>query len=135
MHQGDPFSEESMTGQADITRCGIDVRRHVSQRTVRRKRGMATRIDRYLPNRLRASQYSSPTNPARVGARGRNRAAGPVLLVSLPAINADVMAAEALGRPVVRLTLDLQRRLVARAIGRVTAHELGQYQLRRRVIP
>jgi hypothetical protein len=29
----------------------------------------------------------------------------------------------------VRLTLDLQRRLIARAIGRVTAHELGHYLL------
>lgn len=51
------------------------------------------------------------------------------LLVSLPAIMEAVMGAEALGLPVPRLTRALQDRLIARAIGRVTAHELGHYLL------
>ena len=39
------------------------------------------------------------------------------------------MGADALGRPVATLTHDLRDRLIARAIGRVTAHELGHYLL------
>ena len=53
----------------------------------------------------------------------------PMLLVSLPAVTEAVMGADALGRPVAKLTLDLRDRLIARAVGRVTAHELGHYLL------
>jgi hypothetical protein len=53
----------------------------------------------------------------------------PLLFVSLPAVTVAVMDAVALGRRVNTLTPDLRHRLVARAIGRVTAHELGHYLL------
>jgi hypothetical protein len=53
----------------------------------------------------------------------------PLLLVSLPAVTEAVMGAEALGLPVRKLTRDIRERLIARAIGRVTAHELGHYLL------
>jgi hypothetical protein len=55
--------------------------------------------------------------------------APPLLFVSLPAVMEAVMGADALGRPVAKLTRDLRDRLVARAIGRVAAHELGHYLL------
>jgi hypothetical protein len=53
----------------------------------------------------------------------------PLLFVSLPAVTEAVMRADALGRPVTQLTRALQERLIARAVGRVTAHELGHYLL------
>jgi hypothetical protein len=53
----------------------------------------------------------------------------PLLFVSLPAVMQAVMGADALGRSVAKLTRDLRDRLVARAIGRVAAHELGHYLL------
>jgi hypothetical protein len=53
----------------------------------------------------------------------------PLLFVSLPAVTEAVMGAEALGRPVTKLTRDLRDRLIGRAVGRVIAHELGHYIL------
>jgi hypothetical protein len=53
----------------------------------------------------------------------------PLLFVSLPAVTEAVMGADASGRPVTKLTHGLGDRLVAQAIGRVTAHELGHYLL------
>ncbi|HET6899171.1 MAG TPA: hypothetical protein VFK70_12515 [Vicinamibacteria bacterium] len=54
----------------------------------------------------------------------------PDLFVCLPAMTETVMGAEAMGGwTVSKLTLDLQVRLLARAIGRVAAHELGHYLL------
>jgi len=53
----------------------------------------------------------------------------PLLFVSLPAVMEAVMRADALGRPVTQLTRALQDRLIARAVGRVAAHELGHYLL------
>ena len=63
-----------------------------------------------------------------VPATGPGRAV-PVLLISLPAVTAAVLGADALGQPVAKLTRDVQERLIARAMGRVTAHELGHYLL------
>jgi hypothetical protein len=60
------------------------------------------------------------------GADGRS---APVLLVSLLAVTDAVMATEAFDMPVKRLTRGLRDRLIAKAIGRVTAHELGHYLL------
>jgi hypothetical protein len=60
------------------------------------------------------------------GANGRS---APLLLVSLPAVTEAVLATEAFDMPVKRLTRALQERLVAQAIGRVAAHELGHYLL------
>jgi hypothetical protein len=51
------------------------------------------------------------------------------MLVSLPAVMEAMMGSEALGLTVARLTGDARDRLIARAIGRVTAHELGHYLL------
>ena len=53
----------------------------------------------------------------------------PMVLVSLPAVTETVMGADALDRPVEKLTHELRDRLIGRAIGRVTAHELGHYLL------
>ena len=53
----------------------------------------------------------------------------PVLFVSLPAVTEAVLGAVALGRQVKSVTSDLRDRLIARAIGRVAAHELGHYLL------
>jgi hypothetical protein len=58
-----------------------------------------------------------------------NERSAPLLFVSLPAVTETVMGAEAFGRPVPKLTHDLQDRLITRAIGRVIAHELGHYLL------
>jgi hypothetical protein len=57
------------------------------------------------------------------------RRSAPLLFVSLPAVTEAVMGSEALGLPVARLTGDARDRLIARVIGRVTAHELGHYLL------
>lgn len=53
----------------------------------------------------------------------------PLLFVSLPAVTDTVLRAKASGRPVKSLTRTLQDHAIARAIGRVTAHELGHYLL------
>jgi hypothetical protein len=60
------------------------------------------------------------------GANGRS---APLLLISLPAVSEAVLATEAFGMPVTRLTRGLRDRLIAQAIGRVAAHELGHYLL------
>jgi hypothetical protein len=73
--------------------------------------------------------HGAPRALAWVAAAENGRSA-PLLLVSLPAILESVMGAEAFGLPVPKLTRALQDRLIARAIGRVTAHELGHYILR-----
>jgi hypothetical protein len=52
-----------------------------------------------------------------------------LLFVSLPAIAKMVSGADAFGMPVTKLTRELSDRLLARAIGRVAAHELGHYLL------
>jgi hypothetical protein len=59
---------------------------------------------------------------------GSGRSA-PVLLVSLPAVSETVLGTVAFDRPVRKLTRALQDRLIAQAIGRVAAHELGHYLL------
>jgi hypothetical protein len=61
------------------------------------------------------------------GAGGRS---APLLFISLPAVTETVLSTEAFDRPVKRLTRRLQDRLIAQAIGRVAAHELGHYLLR-----
>jgi hypothetical protein len=53
----------------------------------------------------------------------------PLLFVSLSAVTETVLATEAFDRPVKKLTRALRERLIAQAIGRVTAHELGHYLL------
>src|SRR5262245_59600961 len=53
----------------------------------------------------------------------------PVLIVSLPSIAALVSSTEFAGMPVKRLTYEMRSNLIARAIGRVAAHELGHYLL------
>lgn len=61
---------------------------------------------------------------------GANGRAAPLLLVSLGAVTEAVFSTEAFDKPVKRLTRALQDRLIAQAIGRVAAHELGHYLLR-----
>lgn len=53
----------------------------------------------------------------------------PLLFVSLSAVTETVLGTEAFDRPVKKLTRALRDRLIAQAIGRVTAHELGHYLL------
>lgn len=53
----------------------------------------------------------------------------PLLFVSWPAVVEMVSGAVALDRPVASLTKALRDRLIARALGRVAAHELGHYLL------
>jgi hypothetical protein len=53
----------------------------------------------------------------------------PLLFVSLPAVIETVWGAEAYALPVSKLTDALRERLVAQALGRVVAHELGHYLL------
>ena len=79
---------------------------------------------------LMASPVSDGANRvlAWVTPAGTGRSA-PLLFVSLPAVTEAVMGADAMGRPVTKLTHDLRDRLIAQAIGRVTAHELGHYLL------
>ena len=60
------------------------------------------------------------------GADGRS---APVLFVSLSAVTEAVLATDAFDMTVKRLTRALQDRLIAQAIGRVAAHELGHYLL------
>jgi hypothetical protein len=55
----------------------------------------------------------------------------PQLLVSLPAITSLVSTAEFAGYRVRRLTRQMHDELLARAIGRAAAHELGHYLLQR----
>jgi len=59
---------------------------------------------------------------------GSGRSA-PLLFVSLAAVTETVLGTVAFDRPVRKLTQALQARLIAQAIGRVTAHELGHYLL------
>lgn len=63
-----------------------------------------------------------------VAAAGTGRTA-PLLFVSMPAVTETVRGAEAFALPVSRLTPALRDRLIAQALGRVTAHELGHYLL------
>jgi hypothetical protein len=60
------------------------------------------------------------------GAGGRS---APMLLVSLPSVTDAVVGTEAFDMPVKRLPRGLRDRLIAQAIGRVAAHELGHYLL------
>jgi hypothetical protein len=60
------------------------------------------------------------------GGTGRS---APLLFVSLPAVTETVLSTEAFDMPVKRLTHALRDRLIAQAVGRVTAHELGHYLL------
>jgi hypothetical protein len=60
------------------------------------------------------------------GGSGRS---APLLFVSLPAVTETVLSTEAFDMPVKRLTRALRDRLIAQAIGRVAAHELGHYLL------
>jgi hypothetical protein len=53
----------------------------------------------------------------------------PLLFVSLSAVTETVLGTEAFDRPVKKLTHALRDRLIAQAVGRVTAHELGHYLL------
>jgi hypothetical protein len=59
----------------------------------------------------------------------RVQGSGPVLLVSLPAITTLLSRAEFAGYRVDRLTIEVRDELIARAIGRVAAHELGHHLL------
>ena len=62
------------------------------------------------------------------GIAGRS---APLLFVSLPAVTEMVLGTEAFDRPVKKLTRELRDRLIAQAIGRLAAHELGHYLLQR----
>jgi hypothetical protein len=62
------------------------------------------------------------------GANGRS---APLLLISLPAVTGAVLSTQAYDMPVKRLPRELRDRLIAQAIGRVAAHELGHYLLQR----
>jgi hypothetical protein len=62
------------------------------------------------------------------GANGRS---APLLLISLPAVTGAVLSTRAYDMPVKRLPRELRDRLIAQAIGRVAAHELGHYLLQR----
>jgi hypothetical protein len=53
----------------------------------------------------------------------------PILMVSIAATGAVVDAAEYRGGPIFQRPLELRRDLLARALGRVAAHELGHYLL------
>lgn len=53
----------------------------------------------------------------------------PVLILSLPAITALVSDTEFAGAAFKRLTDDVRDELIARAVGRAAAHELGHYLL------
>jgi hypothetical protein len=55
----------------------------------------------------------------------------PVVIVSLPAVRLTLEHADVGGLSFKRLTSDLRSQLTARAIGRIAAHELGHYLLRR----
>jgi hypothetical protein len=55
----------------------------------------------------------------------------PVVFVSLPALHVALARADVGGIPFKRLTSDIRSQLTARAIGRIAAHELGHYLLRR----
>jgi hypothetical protein len=61
---------------------------------------------------------------------GRNGRSAPLLFISLPAVTETVMGADAFDLPVRKLTRALCDRLIAKAIGRVAAHELGHFLLR-----
>jgi hypothetical protein len=63
-----------------------------------------------------------------VAAAGPGRTA-PLLFVSLPAVTETVGGARTFDRPVSKLTHALRDRLIAQALGRVAAHELGHYLL------
>lgn len=60
------------------------------------------------------------------GGAGRS---APLLFVSLPAVTETVLSTDAFDMPVKRLTHALRDHLIAQAVGRVTAHELGHYLL------
>jgi len=55
----------------------------------------------------------------------------PTLIVSVPSIVALVSDSEFAGTAFTRLTNDVRDELIARAIGRVAAHELGHYLLQK----
>lgn len=55
----------------------------------------------------------------------------PVVFVSLSALRLTLAHADVGGIPFKRLTSDLRSQLTARAVGRIAAHELGHYLLRR----
>ena len=55
----------------------------------------------------------------------------PTLFISLPAITSSVSSAEFGGYQVKRLAPEIRNELVARALGRAAAHELGHYLLQR----
>jgi hypothetical protein len=59
----------------------------------------------------------------------REPAPAPVLMVSIAATRTLVEATDYRGRPVVQRPLALRRELLARALGRAAAHELGHYLL------
>jgi len=62
-------------------------------------------------------------------AAGEPGRTAPLLFVSLPAVTETVSGAKAFDRPVSKLTHALRDRLIAQALGRVAAHELGHYLL------
>ena len=62
------------------------------------------------------------------GANGRS---APLLWISLPAVTGAVLSTQAYDMSVKRLPRELRNRLIAQAIGRVAAHELGHYLLQR----
>jgi len=62
---------------------------------------------------------------------GPNGRAAPLLWISLPAVTEAVLSTHAYDKPVKRLPRELRDRLIAQAIGRVAAHELGHYLLQR----
>jgi hypothetical protein len=60
---------------------------------------------------------------------GPNGRSAPLLFVSLPAVTDMAMGATAYDVAVRKLTHELRDRLIAQAVGRVAAHELGHYLL------
>lgn len=106
--------------------------------------GVAVTSGRYGDSRpgharisLRVLRVSPPSNSIRVGpilawvAFEPTGRLAPQLLVSLPAITSLVSTAEFAGYPIRRLSRELRDELLARAIGRAAAHELGHYLLQR----
>jgi hypothetical protein len=75
------------------------------------------------PVRDRAERILAWVTPGGVGR------SAPLLFVSLPAVTETVLSTQAYDMPVKRLTHALRNRLIAQAVGRVAAHELGHYLL------
>src|SRR5262249_10854673 len=85
---------------------------------------------------LRIVTFSIPPNargehPLAWVAVGRDGLPAPILFVSLPAIAAVLADTDVGGYPFKRLPTERSAQLIAQAVGRAAAHELGHYLLQR----